>query len=313
MKKQLLYSMFVVLLLAMAPFALADDSDESTADTDDTTTEKKSKDMQEERQKLIERKKNLMAQAREVRDGVKEHVKAFREARKGFAESREAAREARKAAQSCKGRDVPQCIEARKEAKTKTKDFLATSSSEAIEMLNKAKQRVSESNMPDDKKAEILAKLDERIAALTKAKENADTLTEQSKPEEFKASAKTVQNAWKESRQDLKKAVVKANHAKLGNIAERLAKAQEKLKTLVDKLAAEGKDTSSLKTELDAVQAKLDAVKALNEELSTIVSADELETAEKMKQATAKMQEANKALKEAHQLVKSLVANIRKA
>ncbi|MBI4148076.1 hypothetical protein HY490_02185 [Candidatus Woesearchaeota archaeon] len=319
--KKTIVSVMAVLLLAL-PLALAhahemsaeqDSAEpaETTKDTEKTTKEAKPlTKAQEEREKLKERKQNLVAQAKAAREGLKESVKAFRESHKEFADAKFNVHEKRTAAQQCKDKVKPECVQARKDVKLATKDLLKQSSTEALTVLNSVKEKVSASNMPDDKKAETLAKIDARIAAITAAQQNADGLSEESKPADFKDAAKAVRNAWKDTKHDLKKAVVHANQARLGNIAERLQQAQDKLTKAVEKLSGEGKDVGAVQQNLDAVKAKLDEVKKLNDELTAIVASD-LATQDKMKQATDKMRDANAALKDAHKLIKDVIAGLR--
>jgi hypothetical protein len=207
----------------------------------------------------------------------------------------------------CKDKANVECTELRKQARKQSYNFLLNTADRVLTLLEKTKERVQNSDLAEEEKAEIIAKIDERIEEAASSRETVELITENASKEEIKDAAKTIRESWKEANKNIRKGVAKVASMKIGGILVKIQRLQVKLDKIVDRLESKGKDTSAI----EAVMADFDAKIADAEAAQAQVKAALFETG-KASEAVAYVKESHKSIKEARILLKDAVLKIRK-
>ena len=279
-----------------------DNADAATTATQVTTQEKA-------RERLAIAKTNI-AKVREQFEAAKQQ---YATAREQYTEAKQSIEENRERLRECKEEATEDCKLVVKEVKKDVKDFLLGAADRILAALEKVQSRVEASSMTDDEKLEILADIEERIAAVDAAKESINALTETSTKAEIKEVTAELKDAWKGARAGLKTGVGRLANEKIHGVVVKSEQLQTKLERTIAKLEEQGYDVSGiedLKAEFDAkiadAKTHYDAAVAMYAQEIVPGEVDEL-----MKEANAEMKAAQESLKEAHQVLKEIVDEIK--
>lgn len=283
------------------------DEKESAEDSDDEITEKmdksseKSKSVRQSIEDRVMKKKELLERAKKTREEAKEAFKAakdeLKEAREKAKESRKELKNLKEELQKCKGVEGEDCKKTRRDAKTHAAKFVDGSTEQVFKTLQRAKEAIEKSNMPEDQKAQFIADFDEKIQALNTLRQKQGQIQSQSTTKEIKDAAKNVKEFWKTQKEDIKKANSKVSIARFGGTIVKAEQLQEKLDTKLEQFKNQGKDTTELETKITAFKEKLSTARTAHDEAASLIEQNSV------KEATAKMREAHTALKEAHTLL----------
>ncbi|RJQ15786.1 hypothetical protein C4573_06565 [Candidatus Woesearchaeota archaeon] len=171
------------------------------------------------------------------------------------------------------------CQEIYEEAIAKAKEHLLNLADKEIALLEKLKTRVEQNENIDDEKAqEILEEIDERIAALTQAKEAVQDATTK---DELKEAAEAILENWKDIKELLKVHTYQLYHSRVGEILQRATMLERKLDNLLAYMAENNLSTEAIAPLVDAFGEKIESARAKFEEAD-----------EKLKDAYALKQES---------------------
>lgn len=265
-----------------------------------------------------ERMKNMREKYQNARERLKQNKEQMRErmskAKNNRAESKAKHMEAkgkiegRKAKLSaCKDDESEDCKGLRKETRKHTKNYLTGVAEHVLGMIAKTQERVENSKMPEDQKAEMMTKLDAKAEEIAGALEASEELTEESSKEEFQEVAKIIRESWKGTKDEVKKGAGKVAANKIRALNTRMASLEAKLGKTLERLENAGEDTSAAQTQLDAFKANLENSKAA--EQAAQAKYQEGDTAG----AVEKTKESHRHLVAAHKSLKQLVQAIKKA
>jgi len=228
------------------------------------------------------------------------------EAKTKHQEARQKIQERKEKLNSCKDSETEDCKKTRKETKKHTKDYLSNIAEHVLGLIAKTKERVEGSNMPEDQKAELLAKLDENAAEIAGAAEAVGELGEESTREDYKEAVKLIRESWKDTKKSIKKGAGKVAANKIRAIGVRLERLSAKLHKMIERLENAGEDVSKAQEQLDAYDQNLASAKAAREEAQSLYqSGDVAGAVEKTKEAHRYLLEAHKALKHVVRDIKS--------
>lgn len=282
----------------------ADDTADTIAKRVKAQPKERIKNMREKYQEAKERLKQNKAQLRERLANAKEkreQAKAKHINAKGKIEGRKAKLSA------CKDDESEDCKALRKETRKHTKDYLSGVAEHVLGMIAKTKERVEQSNMPEEQKAEMLANLDSKAEEIAGALEASNELTEESTKEEFQEVTDVIQEAWKGTKDEIKKGAGKVATNKIRALNTRMKQLETKLQKTVERLENAGQDTSVAQTQLDSFKEYLDKSKASEQEAQNKYQAGDTAG------AVEKTKESHRYLVEAHKNLKQLVQTIKKA
>ncbi len=266
-----------------------DDSDDDSNDGNETDDNSDDDHNKTRRERLLEAREKLL-QAR----------LDFVEKRKNFQDVREQVREA------CKdNKTSEECIDAQAKALADAKSLVADAADEAITYLESVKSNVeNNTELSDEKKAELLADLNESIADLEKAKADAEAATTK---EEVQAAAKEVKQVWVKIKHNVQRHAVLVLTTQLENLIERFQANGDKLQCAIDAMNASGNDTASLETSMDAFNADVSEA-----ETSSTKARDLLEQAQALDPDTDK-DKIRELLEDSRVEIKSAYVNLREA
>jgi len=248
-------------------------------------------------QKNKEQLRERMAKVKEKRAEAKaKHTEA-----KGRIEGRKAKLTA------CVGDESEDCNALRKETRKYTKDYLSGVAEHVLGMIAKTKERVENSNMPEDQKTEMLANLEAKAEEIAGALETAEGLTEESSKEDFQEVAKIIRESWTGTKDEIKNGAGKVAANKIRALNTRMGQLQTKLERTLERLQNAGEDTTTAQRQLDAYKENLDKSKTAEQEAQA--KYQESDTAG----AVEKTKEAHRYLIEAQKNLKQLVQTIKKA
>jgi len=184
------------------------------------------------------------AAARERYKNAKEH---YLDARKKFISTKRKIGNAREKWGECRGDTSERCQNVRKTIKANAKPFLLHSADMVLNALERLETRVAENeNMDPDVQAALVNKLEADIKEVSSAKATIENLDENSTPDEIRAAAKTIRNAWHDVRKTIKRATGHLINARVGQVIVQVERLQERIQKVRDKLAAQGYDVTAL-------------------------------------------------------------------
>ena len=241
--------------------------------------------------------KNILEKTKQIRVNAREN----------YAEAKGKLADSKNKLNDCKGKtDDTTCTEAKTQAKQNAKEFLLNSADRVLNLLEKTKERLTNSEMNEADKTASLAKVDARIAELAGARETVDQLGDDATKDQIQEASRLIKDSWKGTNKDVKEEASKLAASKIGGVLVQIEKLQAKLQSTVDKLKEKGKDTSAVDAIMTDFNAKIDAAKASQADAQVKF------TAGNMKEGTTAMKEAHKSIKEARILLKDVVRKIRK-
>lgn len=306
--------LLALMLVAMIPIAAAEVSvdasvqtstdasvTDASAKTDVSADANASTDTMSPRDRMKERMRKGAETVKETRAVVKDVRPALVQTRAEVRAERAEIKALGEELKLCRGKRDDSCEKKRTDAKLQVKDSLMKAADEVLALLETTKTRVLESDA--ETKAEIAAKLDAHITAVTDAKAKVDALSETSTRQEINDAAKTLRKAIAGARSDLQRGIHRVVAQRFGGILKMTEQLEARLTRALEQLAKQGVDISTVDTA--AFSAALDKAQAAHKEAADLYakaqSAPAGEKADLMKQATEKMREAHAALKEAHQ------------
>lgn len=338
MNKLLTILVMAMFLVSLSPIALAEETEAAAGDTTGTQ-EKYQIDAKEredftsqaaqKRQDLVEKRdmaragktgdqieiatkkaglqRKFAENADELKNILEKNKQNRENARANYQQAKNNLADSKNKLNDCKGKtDDAACTETKTKAKKDAKDFLLNSADRVLSLLEKTKERLTNSDMNDADKTASLAKIDARIAELAGARETVEQMGDDATKEEIQEASRLIKDAWKGTNKDVKEEASKLAASKIGGILVQIERLQAKLQSTVDKLKEKGKDTSAIDAVMSDFNAKIDAAKASQ------ATAQEKFTAGAIKEATAAMKEAHKSIKEARILLKDAVRKIAK-
>jgi len=158
----------------------------------------------------------------------------------------------------CKSDNSTECQAVRNTVRQNAQPFLTSSADLVLDALNRVEIQVNASTELDNAtKADLLAQLDQKIADVNDAKAVIANLDNSSTPDDIRAAAKTIREAWLSTKTVLKTSVGRLINARLGNIIHQVEQLSTRIHATRDRLAAAGKDVTALDAKMDEFDAKL--------------------------------------------------------
>ncbi len=300
--------MLLISAISVVAHEHEDELDNDAVEKMDKASEK-SKSVRQTIEDRVTQKKELLERAKLKREQTKE---AFKTAKDELKEAREKAKESRKELQSlkqktqnCKGIESDDCKKTRRDAKTHAAKFVDGATEQVFTTLQRAKEDIQASNKTEDKKAELMADFDEKIEKLNKLRQKQGQIQAQSTTKEVKEAAKNIKEFWKQHKEQIKKQNLKIKHERFGGVIIKAEKLQERLQKQLETFEQQGKDTTTLESQITIFNNKISEAKTLNDEARTFIENGN------MKEATDKMREAHQKLKEAQQTLKEIKNTVR--
>ncbi len=210
--------------------------------------------------------------------------------------------------------EMQKCTETKKQFSGDVKTFLLKTADMVVESLNKLKYQVKLSeDITDEVSVTLVAEIEQRIIDVKNARVTVEELKDEADSTELKAAAKTIRDAWQETRVLFKKDVGALMQAKLGNIIHRMDQLKEKFSKARDMLKAKGADVSSLDDMLGSFDAKLSTARADYEQaVSLFAQAQSAKNADSVvKQAHELVKQARTDLKSAQEELRKLTAELK--
>lgn len=207
------------------------------------------------------------------------------------------------------------CKETKKQFTSDAKTFLLKTADLVVESLNKLKYQVKLSeDISEEDAQKLLDDIEQRIIAVKNARASVEELKEDAaSQEELKAAAKTIREAWQETRALFKKDVGVLMQAKLGNIIHRMDQLTAKFERARDRLKEKGADVTALDELLSGLDGTLAEARANYE--AAVKLFVEAHTAKDVDAVTKKAHElvkkARADLKEAQQMLRDITAEIK--
>ena len=256
--------MFVIFLLLMSlvPLTFAQDGNSRSGYGDDIPEE--NPDDKDEKEEGVNSVAKRIAN-KDVRDVNKrllelpDYVQKLK--RDNVAEKaqivREEATQIREKLSKCIDNEEENCKALRSEVKLRVKRSLARITEKTLNVLNKLKERVNNSDIVD--KDAALEKINAAIVNLEEAKANVLALTNESSREEVKNAITELKNALKEAKETVREYFSKAqvNARRLQNSINKFNKLIENIGNRLDRFEERGYDFSDLKSKLDEVNEKV--------------------------------------------------------
>lgn len=257
------------------------------------------------REKYQEAKERYKANKEQMRERLSVAKEKRAEAKAKHQEARQKIQERKEKLQACKGSETEECRKTRRETKRHTKEYLSGVAEHVLGLLAKTKERVEASNMPEDQKAEILAKLDAQAEEIAGAAEAVKALGEESTKEDYQEAIKAIRESWTDTKKGIKKGAGKVAANKIRALNTRMEQLQTKLRNTVQRLENQGADVAPVKIQLEEFEAKLALSKAAEQEAQNKYQAGDIEG------AVEQTKEAHRHLLEAHKALKQIVRNMK--
>jgi len=190
------------------------------------------------------------------------------------------------------------------------KSFLKKVISTLIKRLESLKEWISNrKSISEEDKQKIIAEITKDINWLEEQLASIDTAT----PQEIKEMAKTIRNYWRKHRFQVKRIIGAIWSARINFIIQKAKSASLKVNSLIEKLKAEGKDTSALEKllsefteKLDLAEGKLEEAKEKFEAISSLAEADNF-----FREGHRLIKEAHSYLRESYRILVDIVQEIK--
>lgn len=320
MKKLISLFVMAIFLISLVPAALAAQSDgqggqsgtqaqptlyqEQTPAKEARAEQVKGK-MQSMRERYQTAREKYAQNKEQMRERLANAKEKRAEAKTNHQEARQKIQERKEQLNACKGSETEDCKQARKETKTQTKRYLAGVAEHVMGLIAKTKERVQASNMGEEQKAKIMAKLDEHAAEIAGASDSIEELGEDSAKEDYVEAAKLIRESWKGTQNEIKKGAGKVAANKIRALNTRMEQLQTKLRSTVQRLQNAGEDVTPVKAQLEEFEAKLAQSKAAEQEAQNKYQSGDIAG------AVEKTKEAHRYLLAAHKALKQFVQNMK--
>lgn len=264
----------------------------------------------ERMQNVAENAQQRMEQARENYQAAQEH---YQQAREKYQEARGNVQQARERIGECKEDDSAECDALHKQVKENAKPFLHNSGEMIITSLEKLAARVEESNMDEERKAEMLTDIETRITEILEAQESADDLADDADTEDVSEATKKMKNAWERTKHSMQVQNGKMANEKLKNVYEQLDKLGNRLENAIGNLEEKGYDVSEAAALMDAYDERIVAAQQ-QYQFARQAYADALEAdnvSEAVQNANQYVRGAHAELTEARNMLREIVRSIK--
>ncbi|MBD3361400.1 hypothetical protein GF358_01260 [Candidatus Woesearchaeota archaeon] len=243
----------------------------------------------------------------DLRQVVQKAVQRREQAIENYKKSRQKIEQMKNKLQQCKGKTKIDCTEARKQARKHSQDFLFNAADRALALVEKTRERIENSDMSEEDKADALADLEERAAEIASARETIDAIGENPSKDEIKEATKVLRESWTKANKEIKQKAAKNAAGKIGGTLVKIERLNAKLERTVEQLKSRGLDTTPIETMMQQFENKIQEAKDKHAE------AEQKFSQGKANEAAQKIREAHSKVKEAHMLLKDVVRKIRKA
>ena len=231
----------------------------------------------------------------------------YQESKLKFSQTKERIRE-------CEETDSEECIALGEEVKERAREQIGNTADMILEHLEKVKSKVeSNEDLSEEESAEIIAKLDEEIAAIEDAK---STIESSEDKEDVIEAAKKLKRVWVRVKERAKEHVGRIVNARIGGIIVKSKHLEVKLERILTRMAEKGLDTSGVESLVDEFNTKLDEAKTHYEtavDKFNEAKAEDEPNAEIIKEAQSYMEEAKEALQDAQKILRDIVLAIKQA
>jgi hypothetical protein len=253
--------------------------------------------------------KNKLEQARERYQQAKER---FEEARAKYEERKQGFLEAKERTRACADEESEECEQRREEAQEKARDFIINRAQEAIEYLNKIKERVeANDDLTEEEAAKILQDIDNAIGALEGAVDDAEAAETK---EQLQEAAKTIARIWNKAKNRAKLHVARLIHADVGEIITRSRQLEAKLDKVLERMEEAGIDVEGIESKIDDFSEKVEEARELYKQArETFVEAKENTDSDLVKKARDLANNAHRKLKDANRILADIVRSIKQA
>ncbi len=190
------------------------------------------------------------------------------------------------------------------------KNFLGNSADAIIEHLNKVKGKIQENeDLTEEEAADMIAKIDAKIAEIQEAKEQVENATTK---EEIREAAHKINAAWKNIKQLTTFHANVLINARIGGIVIKSEHLKEKLDRILARMEENGKDVTDIQPLIDEFEAKIDLAKEKYEAaIDKFKEFRDTEDTDKLREAQDFMKEAKKALQEANEKLREIIKAIK--
>ncbi len=270
-------------------------------------------------QQLQEREQQFQQQLQEreqqFQQQYEQATERYQNARQLYLDSRLRIQQYRQEFVQCRDSNSTACVQARLQVQANAQPFLSNSADLVLQALDRVKTSIEAStDLTAQQKSDLLSQIDAHVAEMTAAQGVAANLSVNATPDEIKAAATAVRQAWTDTQFTLKKSVGVLVDVRLSAIIQRTQQLSTRLHAARDALAVEGKDVS----QIDATLADFDAkVTAANTEwrasVDAYVSATNTTIDQVTKDAQTHVKNAQQDLKDAEQDLRTLVQEIKDA
>ena len=243
-----------------------------------------------------------------ARGKLKQAEETFTRTLKEHKESREKAAKLKDVLKECENSDTDECRQKLVSHKEDTKTFLLNAADAVIAQLEKIKARVQSSeDLSEEEANELLSRIDAQIAEVREARASVEALTSESSREDIKEAAQKIRVAWGNIKHDVEKGAEKLINARIGGIIVRSKHLETKLNRILERMAEEGRDTSSVESLVDEFNVALDEAKQYyDQSLEKYKTFKDGKDEAVLKEAKELRNKAHLALKKAHEALKQI-------
>ncbi len=215
--------------------------------------------------------------------------------------------------QSCEDPESEECAAAKEELRAAAKEHFTNQADIIIRHLEQIKSRAESSEVISEERAEkIISWADEKIAAFEAIKAEIEAAEDKAAILE---AAKNLRDEWKDIKQDARSYVGRIVNSRIGGIIVKSKMLEVKLDRTLERMEANGKDTSEIQPLVDEFHAKIEAASVAYEEaMGHFDEAAETTGAERsthINAAQASMKDAKKALQEATKILRDIIRQVR--
>lgn len=242
--------------------------------------------------------------------------KKFEEAREHFDEAREKQRDEHSAfveartkwRVECRSTGSEECTALDEELKARVSGYLQHTLESIIQQLEKVKQRIESSDtLTEEEAARMLADIDAKLAQAEALKEKVENeLTK----EELQSLVEEIRELWNAVKHDLKLHAGRVVNSRMGGILVQSEKMSVKLTKVLERMAEQGADTTTVEELVTQFNAHLDASTVAYEEAQNLFKEAAGLKGEargsKVREAQARMKAAQDALQEAHSVLQDV-------
>ena len=208
----------------------------------------------------------------------------------------------KKQAKECGGLPTEECQKINQEVIDRAKEFLLNAADKAIEYLNKIKQKAQSSDdLSDEDAAKITQEISDAIAQLEDAKSQVNAATTK---EEITQLVKTINEIWRDTKQQAILNSERVVHAKIGEIIQRSTHLEDKLHCSISALP--GGNNVEIDAMVSDFSSSLASAQDSYEQAKDLLNDSQIDEA-KAEQAKGLLQDSQANLQKAHDQLKNIV------